>query len=85
MTKRSPLIGALLVSVLASLAVAHTHPRKAKVLTSSLVQNHPPCERPNATTTSGRPACEPSVAVDETCPLGHDGVGLLEAVVKASR
>ena len=82
MTKLAPLIGALLVSVLASLAVAHTHPRKAKVLTSSLVQNHPPCVAPNATTTSGRPACEPSVAVDGTCPLGHDGVGLLEAVVK---
>jgi hypothetical protein len=82
MTTRSPLVGALLVSALASLALAHTHPRKAKLLTSSLVQSYAPCLAPNATATGGRPACEPAVAVDETCLLAHEGVGLLEAVVK---
>lgn len=82
---RSPLLfGTLLSLILAPLAGAHTHPAKAKTLESSLVQTYAECTAPNATTTSGRPACEASAEVDPGCLFSHDGVGLLTAVVKGT-
>ena len=79
MLNRMSVLTALLALALPAHALAHG---KAKPLVAPLVQNRAECTAPDTATSTGRPACTALAAVDETCGIGHEGSGFIEAVVK---
>jgi len=83
MRHRAFVLIAALLALYGTRADAHFFPKKATSLKSFLVQNYPPCTAPEATSTTGEPACEGVAEVDPSCVFSSKGVGTFSAVVKS--
>lgn len=66
-------------------ARAHSFPKKAPSLRSSLVQNYPPCISPDGVTGNGESACVGAAEVDPSCVFTSRGVGSFAVSVRKTK